>query len=699
MTSRSLKKRRITALMGRLATRRDGLKTTLTRSATTAVVTTAILVASPFAATSHAQNAFERARQNTSHTHNAYRTGVAPTAADAQTPGQVVTTPSRHANNVNHTNHVAAQPAGWNLRWRKSSQITPEPVHIPRQDVFTNAPIPSSPQANEQVVSQSNPQVVSQANWRQPADAGSQAAFQNPALQNAAFQKPVRTVGHDQPIAHADSHAIPAQARREADAFFRNPFADAAMSGSKRVAVAPTEPRPAPRAAATPLPTQLTNQQGGDVGSLFDEIPAPAEQVLPNALRQNASGENAAAGMQLPSGDSSLMLPPSSDAAFPSENPDANLVQPGGETSAMPVPSNDTPAAGAPAADAPGADSGPSLGDVMRQSGEDTDLSSPQSSPQSLRDELRSDAQPSDGEMETLPNGAGTTEGADTQSRESNQDSPSDRDLFDSSAFGTDADRADRDQLNQQADSAGDDSESDDTSANVGVLSASQLSCDDFRSRIAEETIDKLTLDISPPFRPDIFDPKKYAREREKFDSRQSSRQWYSVDGRPLGTGRLVDLKYEQVVIESEYGAQETIQIGDLSEGDLGFLSENWGLPRECRVEQVAFTPRNWTPATITWKASNLCHKPKYFEEVNLERYGHTAGPVLQPIVSSAHFFANIAVLPYKMGVHSPDECQYALGYYRPGNCAPWIVPPVPISAKGALAQGAAMSGLFWLIP
>jgi hypothetical protein len=102
---------------------------------------------------------------------------------------------------------------------------------------------------------------------------------------------------------------------------------------------------------------------------------------------------------------------------------------------------------------------------------------------------------------------------------------------------------------------------------------------------------------------------------------------------------------------------------------------------------------------TMTWKASDLCHKPMYFEEVNLERYGHTAGPVLQPVVSSAHFFANIAVLPYKMGVHTPRECQYALGYYRPGDCAPWIVPPVPISLRGGLSQAAVMTGMFWLIP
>jgi hypothetical protein len=116
-------------------------------------------------------------------------------------------------------------------------------------------------------------------------------------------------------------------------------------------------------------------------------------------------------------------------------------------------------------------------------------------------------------------------------------------------------------------------------------------------------------------------------------------------------------------------------------------------------IEQVDFTPRNWACTTMTWKASNLCHTPLYFEDVNLERYGHTHGPFAEPFVQTAHFFGGILVLPYKMGVHTPGECQYALGYYRPGNCAPWITPAVPLSARGAIAQAATMTGLFWLIP
>jgi hypothetical protein len=225
------------------------------------------------------------------------------------------------------------------------------------------------------------------------------------------------------------------------------------------------------------------------------------------------------------------------------------------------------------------------------------------------------------------------------------------------------------------------------------------FSCDDFRRSIAEATIQKLSLDISPPFRPDVIELDEFRKLKERFNERQEIRDWQSIDGRRLGRGRMRDLAYENVVIETEFGTVEEIPINRISEADLAYVSSQWGLPQECLIDQPQYQPRTWIASQITWKASNLIHKPLYFEEVNLERYGHTAGPFLQPVVSSAHFFVNIAVLPYKMGVHSPHECQYALGYYRPGNCAPWITPPVPLSLRGALFQAAAMTGNGLLVP
>ena len=125
-------------------------------------------------------------------------------------------------------------------------------------------------------------------------------------------------------------------------------------------------------------------------------------------------------------------------------------------------------------------------------------------------------------------------------------------------------------------------------------------------------------------------------------------------------------------------------------------------LPNECPLTDKVFhleVPRPWCPLTFTWKASGLCHKPLYFEQVHLERYGHSWGPYLQPFVSGAHFFLTVPILPYKMGLYPPGECMYTLGYYRPGNCAPYMLDPIPLSVRAGLAQAGAWMGGIYVIP
>ncbi|MBX7165619.1 MAG: hypothetical protein K1X74_04660 [Pirellulales bacterium] len=121
--------------------------------------------------------------------------------------------------------------------------------------------------------------------------------------------------------------------------------------------------------------------------------------------------------------------------------------------------------------------------------------------------------------------------------------------------------------------------------------------------------------------------------------------------------------------------------------------------PPECTLGNETFIPRCWSMTTYTWKASGLCHKPLYFEEVALERYGHSCHPCLQPFISGAHFFGTLPILPYKMGIETPCECIYPLGYYRPGSCAPHLLYPFPLSLRGALVEGATATGLVFLIP
>jgi hypothetical protein len=119
--------------------------------------------------------------------------------------------------------------------------------------------------------------------------------------------------------------------------------------------------------------------------------------------------------------------------------------------------------------------------------------------------------------------------------------------------------------------------------------------------------------------------------------------------------------------------------------------------PCECELTGE-FDGRNWGCTNFTWKASLAVHKPLYFEEVALERYGHSLNPLIGPLWSGVHFFITIPTLPYQMSLAPPNECQYVLGYYRPGNCAPYLVPPIPLSIEAALIEaGSVVGGVFFL--
>jgi hypothetical protein len=113
---------------------------------------------------------------------------------------------------------------------------------------------------------------------------------------------------------------------------------------------------------------------------------------------------------------------------------------------------------------------------------------------------------------------------------------------------------------------------------------------------------------------------------------------------------------------------------------------------------QTAGTTRLWSQSTYAWVPPEVAFYPLYFEDEALERYGHHHGH-LQPAVSAAHFFGRLPVIPYMVGASPMRECQYALGYYRPGECVPPFVTLPIASVRGALLQGAAVVGGVFLIP
>ena len=155
-----------------------------------------------------------------------------------------------------------------------------------------------------------------------------------------------------------------------------------------------------------------------------------------------------------------------------------------------------------------------------------------------------------------------------------------------------------------------------------------------------------------------------------------------------------------QTICSSELA---NLKASTLADVDLTIIvggTEGQDFPFECTIDDGTWHPgRCWDETTYMWKASALCHKPLYFEDESLERYGHSWGPCCDPLVSGVHFFTRLPILPYCMGVTPPNECVYALGHYRPGSCAPYMIHAVPISGRGALFQAGAVVGAAAVLP
>ena len=79
----------------------------------------------------------------------------------------------------------------------------------------------------------------------------------------------------------------------------------------------------------------------------------------------------------------------------------------------------------------------------------------------------------------------------------------------------------------------------------------------------------------------------------------------------------------------------------------------------------------SWFPTEYTWVSPVFHHKPLYFEQPNLERYGIGRSRWLQPVASGVHFFGTIGLVPYKAMTQHPAEKVYTLGNLRPGDCTP----------------------------
>lgn len=127
---------------------------------------------------------------------------------------------------------------------------------------------------------------------------------------------------------------------------------------------------------------------------------------------------------------------------------------------------------------------------------------------------------------------------------------------------------------------------------------------------------------------------------------------------------------------------QRAVAQGDIAETTINVENAPVVAPEQFGYDQLC----TWK----TWESPNICYRPLYFEEANVERYGIYCR--FQPALSGVHFLTNVFALPYKRGFHDHHKCVYGLGYYPSGNCNPAYWPQLE-RAKGGLAAEALTIG------
>lgn len=137
-------------------------------------------------------------------------------------------------------------------------------------------------------------------------------------------------------------------------------------------------------------------------------------------------------------------------------------------------------------------------------------------------------------------------------------------------------------------------------------------------------------------------------------------------------------------------------------------LAYAWGeqidpatLPRNFDEEMDGgqYQPRQAPRTVLQWAPSNLWYNPLYFQDIGLERYGHTHKPWVQPFVSTGRFFGQVVGLPYQMVLNPPQSREYALGYYQPGEWAPKKKYQIPWNEEAAANQFLWVTGIILLVP
>jgi hypothetical protein len=99
----------------------------------------------------------------------------------------------------------------------------------------------------------------------------------------------------------------------------------------------------------------------------------------------------------------------------------------------------------------------------------------------------------------------------------------------------------------------------------------------------------------------------------------------------------------------------------------------------------IAYQPRQFQPAQRLIEPHYVMHDKLFFHEANSERYGWELG-FLQPIISSAQFFKDVALVSAHL-VYQPCKNESSAGYCLPGDPVPYLIYPPKVNVAGGVVE------------
>jgi hypothetical protein len=124
----------------------------------------------------------------------------------------------------------------------------------------------------------------------------------------------------------------------------------------------------------------------------------------------------------------------------------------------------------------------------------------------------------------------------------------------------------------------------------------------------------------------------------------------------------------------------------------------NTVFPDEPPVTTERYAARQFPRQVMLAEAAYVNYKRLYFEDKNSERYGWDLG-ILQPLVSNALFYKDLALLPYHFASRPLDCIESSAGYCQPGDPVEYLCDPPNLSVTGSLGDAAAIIGLIAIFP